>query len=112
MVLIREDYHLGRDAAQLGGIEGGHTLRGKDAEVIFAVAHHNRGCPFIHKAVWRLSKCALSFGIVLIPESAAHIPIGKPHLLRLKVLCLGVKYAGVSKQCGKTAIMVARKPIH
>ncbi len=37
VVFVGEDKHLGRHTAEAGSIECHHTLRGEDAEIIFAV---------------------------------------------------------------------------
>jgi len=51
VVLVGIDDHLGGYAAQLGGIEGGHALRGQDAVVVLAVRNHYRGGPAVDEAV-------------------------------------------------------------
>ena len=51
MVLIGEYEHFGRHSAQTCGIECHHALRGKNAEVIFAVSDEYWGIPFVNEAV-------------------------------------------------------------
>ena len=51
-------------------------------------------------------------GVVLVPECAAHVPVGKPHLLGFEVLALDVEDARVSNKCSKSALMMAGKPVY
>ena len=83
MVLVGEDEQLGWDAAQFGSVEGGHGLVGQDAVVAFAVDAEDGRVPLVHKLVGRVGEGALGRLVLLVPVSAAHVPVGKPFLFRL-----------------------------
>lgn len=48
----------------------------------------------------------------LFPESSAHIPVGKPHLFGLKILCFHIEDAGMSEKCREAVVMVAGEPVY
>ena len=111
VVLVGEDEQFGRDAAQFGSVEGSHGLVGQDAVVPFAVDAEDGRVPLVHKLVGRVGEGALGRLVVLVPVSAAHVPVGKPFLFRLQVLHLHVEDAVVGDEGLEAAFVVACHPV-
>ena len=54
----------------------------------------------------------MSNGIVFVPGSTAHIPVGKPHLFGLHILLLKVEDTGVSNEGIEAFFVVTGQPIY
>ena len=111
VVLVGIDYHLGGNATELGGVEGGHALGGEDAVVVLAVGNHDGSGPAVDEAVGGVGEGALSCGVVLLPEGSAHVPVGKPHFFGFEILGLHVEDAGVGEKGCEAAFVVAGEPV-
>ena len=103
MVLVGETEELGRNATQLGGIEGRHSLRGDDTIVLFALDAEDWSVPLIYKTMGRVLESLL----VSVPESTTHVPVGKPHFFRFQVLLLDVEDAIVGDESLETLVVAA-----
>lgn len=112
VVLVGIDKQLGGYATQFGCIESTHTLRCKYAVVFLAMYAEDGGIPLVDKAVGRVGKGALCRSICFIPRCAAHIPIGKPHLLGLHILLLDVEDTGMGYKGIETVVVMTGQPIY
>ncbi len=128
MVFVGEDKHLGRYSAELGGIECHLALRRQYAIVVLTVGNEYGSIPFVDETVGRHLKCALCGGVALVPIcsvvrevfgvgrsipcAATHVPVGKPHLFSLKILCLHIEDAGMCDKACETVVVVAGKPVN
>ena len=72
----------------------------------------NRCIPLIDELMWRVGKSALCCRILLIPVSAAHIPVGKPHFFCFQILHFHVEDTVVCNEGFEALIMMTCQPIN
>ena len=111
MVFIGEDEHFCRNSSQFGCVERRHTLRGKNAEVIFSVSDEYGGVPLVYEFMRRCSERTLCRGILFIPRSSAHIPVGKPHFFGFYILLFEVIDTCVGDKCFESFLVMSGQPI-